>query len=322
MDSGGIPPEETAPYVSVVIPVFNREEAITRAIDSCLTQTFSDLEVLVVDDDSSDGTVNSVEEYTDARVSLLRHERNKGVCAARNTGVAAARGAWFVMLDSDDELAPGALETLVQRTALVNFDVGNIATQCRWDDGHISPGLSRESATLNFQGFLQWTDSLESGMAEWFNCIRRDVFKDLQYPSGRTYEGGFHIDLASRWRFQIFSDVCAHIHQDVGGITRAAYPVALADLRRTAHDSLVETERILAVHGAALHRWAPKKYVQLLRGGSVHAFVLGERRRGLRLSLRAVRLAPFDAKAWLVPLLGFVSGRLLGLAKILGAART
>lgn len=316
MDSGGTPPNQRAPFFSVVIPVFNREATIKRAIDSCLSQSFSDFEVVVVDDFSRDATVESVESFADARVSLVRHRSNMGVCAARNTGVAATRGMWLVMLDSDDELAPGAFGRLARRARVAGADVGNVGTQCRWDDGHISPGISFDSSTFDFPGFLRWLDTLEPHQVEWFNCIRREVFREVCYPAGRTYEGGFHLDLASRWSFQVSSDVTAYHHSDVPGITREAGEVALAGLYRVALDSLRETERILVKHGAALRRSAPDRYVQLLRGGSVHAFLLGQRRRGLRMSMRAIRLAPFDTKAWLVPLLGFVSGRLLAWVKI------
>lgn len=101
---------EPSPKVSVVIPAYNREATVGRAIESALSQTLADLEVIVVDDASTDGTARAVESVTDPRVRLLRHETNRRAGAARNTGIAAARGAYVAFLDSDDEWLPGKLE--------------------------------------------------------------------------------------------------------------------------------------------------------------------------------------------------------------------
>ncbi|MFP6899961.1 MAG: glycosyltransferase family A protein [Opitutales bacterium] len=102
----------TSPKVSVVIPTFDRREVLPRAVDSVLTQTFSDWELIVVDDGSSDGTAEMVErDYHDARLLL---QDNRGVGAARNAGIAEARGEWVALLDSDDAWLPEKLERQMQ----------------------------------------------------------------------------------------------------------------------------------------------------------------------------------------------------------------
>ena len=90
------------PCVSVVIPTYNREGVIVRAINSVLAQTFSDLELLVVDDASTDNTVQVVQQVDDPRVRILRHETNLFAAAARNTAMKQASGKWIAFLDSDD----------------------------------------------------------------------------------------------------------------------------------------------------------------------------------------------------------------------------
>ncbi len=103
------------PRVSVVIPTFNRAELIGAAIDSVLAQTFSDYEIVVADDGSTDDTASRVAAYG-ARVRYVRTE-NGGVAHARNVGTQAARGAYLAYLDSDDRLYPYALEL---QTALLD----------------------------------------------------------------------------------------------------------------------------------------------------------------------------------------------------------
>lgn len=97
-----------SPQVSVVAPTFNRHEVLPRALDAVLAQSFSDWELIVVDDGSTDGTAEMVErDYPSVR--LLRQE-NRGVSAARNAGIAQARGEWVAFIDSDDAWLPEKLE--------------------------------------------------------------------------------------------------------------------------------------------------------------------------------------------------------------------
>jgi glycosyltransferase involved in cell wall biosynthesis len=96
--------------VSVIIPTYNRAETVSRAIDSALDQTHEDLEVLVVDDGSSDETESVLESYDDDRVRPIYHETNRGANVARNTGIEHARGKYIAFLDSDDEWLPEKLE--------------------------------------------------------------------------------------------------------------------------------------------------------------------------------------------------------------------
>src|ERR1700730_5898240 len=97
--------------VAVVIPVYNREEAILIAVHSVLGQTFRDFEMLVVDDGSTDRTVTTlIAGCNDSRLRLLRHDANRGAAAARNTAIRATQGQFVCFLDSDDEWDANKLE--------------------------------------------------------------------------------------------------------------------------------------------------------------------------------------------------------------------
>lgn len=98
-----------APKVTVFIPVYNRERYIGAAIDSILAQSFTDFELLVVDDGSTDGSVALIEAYGDPRVRLERNGRNLGIPKTRNRGLELARGAYLAILDSDDAVYPDRL---------------------------------------------------------------------------------------------------------------------------------------------------------------------------------------------------------------------
>lgn len=98
--------------VSIVIPTFNRARLIERAVHSALSQTYTDLEVIIVDDASTDDTRDRINElqHVDQRIIYLCHDNNRGAQAARNTGVAAAKGLYIAFLDSDNQWLPRKLE--------------------------------------------------------------------------------------------------------------------------------------------------------------------------------------------------------------------
>lgn len=108
------------PMVSVVIPTFNRSRLVARAIRSVQGQTYSNLEIIVVDDASRDDTEQVVAAISDPRIRYLRHQTNRGGSGARNTGIHAATGAYIAFLDDDDEWEP--TKTAEQLKALADYD--------------------------------------------------------------------------------------------------------------------------------------------------------------------------------------------------------
>lgn len=111
--------------VSVIIPAHNAGGFIADALTSALGQTAREIEIIVVDDGSSDNTAEIVAHFCerDARVILLRHTTSRGVSAARNTAIARSAGIWIAPLDADDEFAPERLETLVRMAEERSLDV-------------------------------------------------------------------------------------------------------------------------------------------------------------------------------------------------------
>ncbi|WP_394751998.1 glycosyltransferase family 2 protein [Crenothrix sp.] len=100
-----------SPKVTIVVPVFNLNPLLRETIDCILSQSFTDFEVLIIDDGSDDGSLQLVQEYLakDTRINLLNNKRKKGVSGNRNTGIDNARGEWIAFLDGDDLWHPDAL---------------------------------------------------------------------------------------------------------------------------------------------------------------------------------------------------------------------
>lgn len=95
--------------VSVIIPTYDRADRVTQAVSSVLAQTYTDFELIVVDDGSRDETPGALATFAD-RIHMIRHEKNLGVSAARNTGIRASSGAFIAFLDSDDRWLTEKLE--------------------------------------------------------------------------------------------------------------------------------------------------------------------------------------------------------------------
>jgi len=145
------------PLVSVIVPVYNREHCIKRAIDSVLAQSFRDFEVVVVDDGSKDGTAGILKSYGES-IRLIRQE-NAGVSAARNTAIRAARGRWIAFLDSDDEWRPEKLEWQMKMAG--KYETRVCFSRSVAEDGKPLPDLENVTSIQKEPGIYLVTDPLE-----------------------------------------------------------------------------------------------------------------------------------------------------------------
>lgn len=133
------------PKVTVFIPVHNREDYICVAVNSILAQTFEDFELVVVDDGSTDRTVEVLESYSDPRLRVARNPRNLGIPATRNHGLELARGEYIALLDSDDHAYPERLAHQV-RFLDANPEITQAGSWCSFmdSDGNMLDKVRRQ----------------------------------------------------------------------------------------------------------------------------------------------------------------------------------
>lgn len=113
--------------VSVIIPLYNKEQAILNTIKSVVNQSFSDIEIVVVDDGSTDSSADSVKDLTAQDSRIKYHlKTNGGVSSARNFGLSKAKGDWVIFLDADDEMLPNNVELLLELTEKYQVDVAAV----------------------------------------------------------------------------------------------------------------------------------------------------------------------------------------------------
>lgn len=165
---------------SVILPVFNSEATVERAVRSVLSQTDRDFELLIIDDGSSDGSADVLAAVSDARVSILRHSENRGISAARNTGLKHARGDFIAFLDADDEWAPSFLWRM--HASRGDAEAVVCGRTVVLPDGRARAAHSRR------QGVISGDDAAKDMLTgritpfPWDKLIARAAFAGLAYP--------------------------------------------------------------------------------------------------------------------------------------------
>lgn len=280
---------------------------IGRAVSSCLNQDFSNLEVIVVDDGSSDGTAGIVEDFKDRRVVLIRHRKNLGVCPARNSGVTAAKGEWLLFLDSDDELVPSSLRTIEERVHVVSDDVHRLVFMYQLETGELSPHPPLMDETWDFRAYLNWINLVRS-YSDFFNCIRRSAFQEVAWPTSRASEALFHFEFAKRFLTRCCKDVVALLHSDA---ENRACNFKVSRRLQDARDMAEAMQSLLQRHGEALKADAFETFLAYLREAAAQSFLAGRRPHGVRYSTEYLSLRPFSFRGWATLLLGLLGPQAL-----------
>lgn len=116
------------PKVSIILPTFNRKHLLARSINSVLSQTYKEFELIVINDGSTDETDELMRNYRDKRIRYIRHQKNMGGPVARNTGILKALGSYIAFQDDDDEWFPDKLKKQVTLLDLARQEVGVVYT--------------------------------------------------------------------------------------------------------------------------------------------------------------------------------------------------
>ncbi len=290
------------PIFSIVISAYNREREISRAIQSCLTQDNADFEVIVVDDASTDNCYGIAAGIRDPRLTVLRHPSNQGNNTARNTGAVAAKGEWIVFLDSDDELAPGALKTMDAIAANMDGSIHRLAFRYRRDDGRITPWPACRQQIVDYAGYLVWLEGRR--IRDFLACTRKLTFECVRYPENRWADTAlYQLDFAQRYRTWFREEILAFVHLDASN--------RVSHLRRGPKQSRIvaaglgqEMDALLERHGDAMRSVAPRAFQRYCRLRAAYHFLAGDRAAGIRQGLACLRATPLQPEAWSLLILG------------------
>jgi glycosyltransferase involved in cell wall biosynthesis len=179
------------PEISVIIPVYNVESFLRECLDSLIAQTFTDFEIILVNDGSTDGSLKICEEYQKRHSGQVHvfSQQNKGQAVARNFALAQARGTYISFVDSDDWVSADFLEKFLEKAKEENADLIVTGYQIHCPDKTILKisGLDRIAETVRRQALL-------ASAYSWNKFFHRDIFSG---ENGKYFEGIYYEDLAT-----------------------------------------------------------------------------------------------------------------------------
>ena len=291
-----------APSVSVVIPTYNRLKSLPRALESVLRQTFEDIEVIVVDDCSTDGTWEYLSAMRDPRLRIIRHETNKGGGAARNTGIAAAKAELVAFQDSDDEWLVTKLATQIEEYRRVNDPEYGAIYCAKITNGEGKFGVygPREVQYMPLSSYKKTSGDISRELVRRAMISTQTLMarKDLLVQIGgfdETLKLGQDWDMTTR-----LSRITKFLFVDK--------PLALCF---TSLDSISKVKTNQAV---ARKKMLEKHFDLISQDRALHASYLTEIarvyqrvgcwRQSLPWAMKALRVYPFDRRAWPALMLG------------------
>lgn len=288
-----------SPSVSVVIPAYNRAHTIAAALRSVLEQTYQDFEALVVDDGSDDDLARVVETFDEPRLRLIRHERNRGAAAARNSGIRAAGGEWVAFLDSDDEWLA---EKLSEQMALLAASAG--AQACTTGYLLAGPQGARpylpQRAALSLKGLLL---GCELGPGTTL-VVRRRIFEEigvLDETLPRYEDWDWLIRYAQRYPLALVEKPLARVNKSPRSSGKAIEQATLRLLEK--HAGLLDDYGWRHRRRALARRWLEV---------ALYYFREGNYRRGGLFFLKGIGCYPFHRPGYYLLFSDAIFGTRLG----------
>lgn len=282
--------------ISVIIPTYNSAPWLPGCLASVLGQTYQNLEIIVVDDGSTDDTRQVLEGIRDPRLRVI-HQENRGVTAARLEGVAQATGEWIGFVDSDDVVDPGMYARLMENALAYGADISHCGFRLQFPDGTVVPhqGTGKLIRQDHVTGL---TDLLEERLVEpgvVTKLFRRELFAGLRErmdPAIRNNEDMLmNFYLFSRAEVSVFEDVCPYCYQAREG---SASRRALNDHR--IYDPIRVRQKIAADCQPQI---ADAAHQALLRSAMyMYAILTMERGREFAAHRRAVRDVIVQQRPW------------------------
>lgn len=187
--------------ISVIIPVYNQIQYLKDCIDSIVHQLTDDVEVLLIDDGSNDGSELLCDKFQNLNDNIRTiHKSNGGLSSARNEGMKNAKGRYLLFLDSDDELAKNAVEVLKEN--IKKFSPEMVLYRCTYKKNDryrlIGTGNVRK---INQSTALELLVTNKIGNQICFKAYKRELFERIEFPEGRNYE-----DMATFYRLLLKSE--------------------------------------------------------------------------------------------------------------------
>ncbi len=276
--------DKAAPKISVLIPAYNVAQYIEMAIDSVLRQTFSDFELIVINDGSTDGTGEILERYKtlDSRIQVY-HSENRGIANARNQAVAYAKGEYVTFIDSDDAVKEDYLESLYENAEKYNADVV-VASFYRYEEAEgmyyfttLEQGYEVKEFTGQevYQNYYSPVNAYNIAfVVAWGKLFRRELISRLHFPNGKLHEDSFAI-----YKAYLLANKIIYVNKHLYMYRRRANSIMSSKWSRERLRNFIEQHEerlsLLAVMGIEITNANKADYIASLRNCTRIALVNG-----------------------------------------------
>ena len=253
------------PYTSVIIPVYKVEKYINRCINSILNQTFTDFELILVDDGSPDNCGKICDDYAkkDSRIHVI-HKENGGLSDARNAGIdwafANSDSEWITFIDSDDWIHPRYLEALYDAVKKTGCEISICAYEETTGDNPQVDESQLEAEIVNTEDFF--CEHNVNAVVAWGKLYKKELFREIRYPFGKLHEDEF-----TTYKLLFKYDALAYINQPLylyfynsSSITKSYWTPRRLDAFEAYNDQLefFETNRYMQAYKKVLFCMAYK----------------------------------------------------------------
>lgn len=270
--------------ISIVVPTYNREKSLEKCIKSILNQTYTDFELIIVDDCSVDNTEKMIHSFSDNRIKYIKLDKRGGAYNARNAGISVIKGEYFLRWDSDDIMYPFALSELTN-ILNKNKDIDMVyAPAVFFRNNNILDVKTRES------GFLSYGDNLRGFLPRnnVFILIRRKIMDKNNLFLGPNIDFSFYLRLARKAK-KVY-----HLNKNLGEVFLESDKYSETIIRK-----IPDYEKSIArVHGlevlinelgSDMSKFAPKRLAAIAYGLSLGEILLNKRKKAIKYSLIACR---------------------------------
>ena len=182
---------KTNPLISIIVPVYNTAKYLPRCLNSIIHQTYPNIEIIIVDDGSTDNSATVIKSYTqkDTRIKLV-HQKNAGLSAARNTGIAKSTGTFITFVDSDDSIEPNMLQAMITAIVDTSADIAVCSFKEIYPSGKVTHFNTSHPQKLYdtesaLEAMLQEKGFMVSATMKLFPA---KYFKTVTFPVGKLHE--------------------------------------------------------------------------------------------------------------------------------------
>lgn len=202
--------------ISIVISLYNEEKYVVDCIESIKRQSYTNIEIIIVDDASTDGSLSICEEIAkrDIRIALLAHNEHRGVAATRNTGIEAATGDFIMFMNADDMLEKMAIEEM-KRACEVNRACISVCDMSFWYTGDIKKNSKYANGELEVISghdfdmcYFMYPDTIVENISVWNKLFKAELFENIRFPVDSDYP-----DEATVFKLTNQSEKIAYVHQ-------------------------------------------------------------------------------------------------------------